>query len=89
LHRLSIYSDNSCLFAGVKGNNTVKHSINQFYHQNRRKSINTTILFKANSTRTTATQQILLKNGNLYLYVDGVIKTKTARIKKKKILIGE
>ncbi|CAF2105594.1 unnamed protein product [Rotaria magnacalcarata] len=84
---LSSYNTNKSLFAGVKGTEELKHKINEFYRQNRKKSMNSTILFKGNSSRTTITQQILLKNGNLYLYVDGVMKNRVARNKRKRVCI--
>jgi hypothetical protein len=51
--------------------------------------MNSTILFKANTSKTTPTQQILLKDGRLFLYVDGVMKNKTFRSKKKKVCAGK
>jgi hypothetical protein len=50
--------------------------------------MDSTILFKGSSSRTTITQQIFLKNGHLYLYVDGVMKNKTSRNKRKRVSIG-
>ncbi len=88
LKHISSYSTNECLFAGIKGTDELKHKINEFYRQNRRKSMDSTILFKGSSSRTTITQQIFLKNGHLYLYVDGVMKNKTSRNKRKRVSIG-
>ena len=88
LKHVTVYDSNPCLFAGVKGTDAMKQKINQFYRGNRKKSMTATILFKANSSKTTATQQILLKKGNLFLYVDEVIKNKTSKNKKKRILKG-
>jgi len=50
--------------------------------------MSSTILFKATGSKTTLTQQIVLQNGNLYLYVDNLMKNKTARNKKKRVFIG-
>jgi hypothetical protein len=88
LKHVSSYSTNPCLFPGITGTDEFKLKINKFYHENRKKSMNATIVFKAHSSRTTLTHQILLKNGNLYLYVDQVIKDKTKKKKRKKISIG-
>ncbi|CAF4353321.1 unnamed protein product [Rotaria sp. Silwood2] len=87
LKHLSSYNTNKCLFAGVKGTDELKQKINEFYRQHRKKSMESTILFKGNSSRTTITQQILLKKGNLYLYVDGVMKNKTSRNKRKRVSV--
>ncbi|CAF1528095.1 unnamed protein product [Adineta ricciae] len=48
--------------------------------------MNSTILYKGNKKRTTATQQIFLMNGTLYLYVDTVMKMKTSKKKKKRAI---
>ena len=53
-----------------------------------KKSKKSTILFKAYSSRTTITQQILLKKGNLYLFVDGMMKSKTFKNKRKIVSVG-
>ncbi|CAF4956142.1 unnamed protein product, partial [Rotaria sp. Silwood1] len=87
LKHLSSYNTNKCLFAGVKGTDELKQKINEFYRQHRKKSMESTILFKGNSSRTTITQQILLKKGKLYLYVDGVMKNKTSRNKRKRVSV--
>ncbi|CAF3894104.1 unnamed protein product, partial [Rotaria sp. Silwood1] len=85
LERLSPYKTNVCIFPGIKGTDELKKKINEFYRQNRQQSIDSTIIFKANTSKTTLTQQVLLKNENLYLYVDGILKNKTTRNKGKKI----
>ncbi|CAF3937695.1 unnamed protein product [Rotaria sp. Silwood1] len=71
MEHISSYSKNICDFSGVKGNDEMKKEINQLYRDHRKTSIKSTIVFKANKTRTTPTQQILLKNKKLYLHVDG------------------
>lgn len=89
LEHLSPYSTNQCLFPGIKGTAELKEKINVFYRNNKQKSMDSTILFKGHSSRTTITQQILLKKGRLYLYVDEVMKNKTSRNKRKRISIGK
>lgn len=84
----SSYDANPCIFAGIKGTNELKARVNDFYLQHRKASRNATILFKDYATKPTITQQVLLKDGNLYLFVDGVMKNKTSR-NKKKIAISE
>lgn len=88
LDHLTVYNGNPCLFAGVKGTDAMKHKINTFYRGNRRKSMTSTILFKGNSSKTTVTQQIILQDGNLLLYVDEVIKNKTSKNKKRRVPKG-
>ncbi|CAF1049098.1 unnamed protein product [Adineta steineri] len=87
MEHISSYSKNICDFPGVKGNDEMKKEINKLYHDHRKTSINSTIIFKANKTRTTPTQQLLLKNKKLFLYVDGAIKDKISNKKKKKVLV--
>lgn len=83
LQHLSCYKENPCFFPGVRGTDITKVKINEFFEQCRERSMGSTILFKANSSKTTLTQQLLLKNGELYLFVDDFIKAKLAKSKKK------
>jgi hypothetical protein len=88
IEHISSYSKNICDFPGVKGNDEMKKEINKLYRDHRKTSMKSTIVFKANKTRTTPAQQILLKNKKLFLYVDGAINDKKSN-KKKKVLAGK
>ncbi|CAM4948109.1 unnamed protein product [Rotaria socialis] len=88
LQHLSSYKGNVCEFAGIKGTDAMKNKINEFYHRNQKTSMKSTILFKGHASKTTATQQMFLSNGHLYLYVDAVMKNKTSRNKRKKVCVG-
>ncbi|CAF1463725.1 unnamed protein product [Adineta steineri] len=85
LQHLTSYKENLCEFPGITGTDQVKKSINDFYRRYRKTSMHSTILYKANTKKTTSTQQIYLKNGTLYLYVDNVMKLKTSKNKKQKV----
>ena len=89
LKHISSYSANPCLFAGITDTVEFKRKINEFYNGNRKKSMKSTIVFKAHSSRTTLAHKILLKNGNLYLYIDQVLKDKTKRKKRKIVSVGK
>ncbi|CAF2136378.1 unnamed protein product [Rotaria magnacalcarata] len=88
LQHLSSYKGNVCEFTGIKGTDAMKNKINEFYHRNQKTCMKSTILFKGHASKTTATQQMFLSNGHLYLYVDAVMKNKTSRNKRKKVCVG-
>ncbi|CAF1539774.1 unnamed protein product [Adineta ricciae] len=88
LEHLPDYKDNICLFPGVKGSDEYKQKINGLYRSYRSKSTSSTILFKGSSSKSTPAQQILMKNKNMYLYVDAVMKNKISKMKKIKVRKG-
>lgn len=49
LKHISSYSANPCLFGGITGTIEFKRKINKFYNENRHKSMNSTIVFKAHA----------------------------------------
>lgn len=89
LTHISSYCENPCVFPGITGSVEFKRKVNKFYNEYREKSMHSTIVFKAHSSRTTLTHQILLQNRNLYLYIDQVLKDKTKRKKRKNVSAGK
>ena len=65
LKQLSSCNANPCILPSIKGTNVLKDGINELYHQLRKASGNSIILFEDYATKPTITQRVLLKDGNL------------------------